>query len=70
MCFRPATVEASAECPSCGKRVNAVQGAVPKKCPFCKTALGDSFASQAGTAPDIAVAAPQAPAAPERMGGE
>ena len=37
MCFRPAEAELPpVMCPSCGKKINRIGGALPSKCPFCK----------------------------------
>lgn len=39
MCFRPTTVSKPMECPNCGKKVSALNGIVPKRCPYCKEPL-------------------------------
>ncbi len=72
MCFRPTTVEASVDCPNCGKTVHQVLGAIPNECPFCdadlssitaeiNAAAGINVASSPGT-PSV-LGAPSAPKA-------
>lgn len=68
MCFRPAEAELPpVMCPSCGKKINRIGGALPSKCPFCKEStdgIEDAAAPAAPTAPG-APAAPAAPGAPK-----
>lgn len=75
MCFRPATISSSIECPECGKKVREVLGQYPNQCPFCEAdisalvaeAMAD--ADPATGAPRSAfVSAPGAPAAPPAPG--
>ncbi|MDO4290639.1 MAG: hypothetical protein Q4C41_05365 [Eggerthellaceae bacterium] len=64
MCFRPASTDMPNKvCPSCGKEVSPML----KKCPFCKTEIGDNVApSMAGAA--SAPGAPSTPGAPSAPG--
>ena len=70
MCFRPAGVDQSIECPECGKKVNAVLGVFPDSCPFCGVKVDATMA--ASGSPAVAVsgvpAAFGAPAAPKAPG--
>lgn len=65
MCFRPADVNAgAAECPNCGKKLQAMGGVPLKKCPFCGTAL-DADEPAAPSKPPVSVpGTPQAPTTP------
>ena len=70
MCFRPATVGQSINCPMCDKKVNAVLGAMPTECPFCEADLSEIAApiNEAIGLPNIAPAAPNVPSAPKAPG--
>lgn len=61
MCFRPADTGGGIVCPNCGKKINSTMGAMPSKCPFCKTSL-DEVAEAAPT--PSATGAPNVPSAP------
>lgn len=67
MCFRPADVASAgpAQCPECGKTIEAVGGIELKACPFCGCDF-TPYLSGAKAAPDApaAPAAPKAPSAP------
>lgn len=71
MCFRPASVDQSTDCPQCGKTVNAIMGVYPESCPFCGFKY-DPEAMMAGapSAPGGTVAPkmPSAPVAPKMPG--
>ena len=64
MCFRPAGLDQSADCPNCGKRVNAVLGVFPDECPFCGAKVETGNNSSASPAPPSAPGAPNPPKAP------
>ena len=72
MCFRPAEAELPpVMCPSCGKKINRIGGALPSKCPFCKEptdGIEDAAAPAAPGAPGAPAApgAPKPPAAPQQ----
>ncbi|MCI2241357.1 hypothetical protein [Adlercreutzia faecimuris] len=66
MCFRPAEAELPPVlCPSCGKKINRIGGALPSKCPFCKTSTEGIEDAAAPAAPAAAPSAPAAPGAPK-----
>lgn len=68
MCFRPAEAELPPViCTNCGKKINRVGGALPSKCPFCKTPT-DGMDTAAAAAAPAAPAAPGAPSAPKAPG--
>jgi len=62
MCFRPAGVDQSIDCPQCGKQINAILGVFPSECPFCglDTEKAQVLIAEQGGAPG----APQAPGMP------
>lgn len=64
MCFRPPDASGGVECPNCGKKINMTNGVLPKKCPFCKTALEELGEPPAVGAPKAPGAPPQAPGMP------
>lgn len=67
MCFRPSEIAGALSCPSCGKRVFAVNDVFPQRCPFCKEELADAveaLKSGAGAPAPAAPSVPGAPAAP------
>ena len=65
MCFRPAGVDQSIDCPNCGKRVNAVLGVFPDECPFCGAKVESGGAAGGPSpVPPAAPGAPMPPAAP------
>lgn len=60
MCFRPAEAELPpVKCPDCGRQVNRVGGALPKKCPFCESSLEEFQATGTGAAMPKAAVAPR-----------
>ncbi|RDB59300.1 hypothetical protein C1878_15475 [Gordonibacter sp. 28C] len=61
MCFRPAAIETSIECPNCGKKINPVMGNVPNECPFCSIMLSASDATPAIPGVPSTPKAPNAP---------
>lgn len=67
MCFRPSSVEASVNCPQCGKAVHQVLGAIPNECPFCEADLS-SVTAAINAAAGINIPAPGAPGAPSAPG--
>lgn len=67
MCFRPAdTTAGTAECPNCGKKIQAMGGIPLKKCPFCGADFSAIVAPAVGGAG--LQSAPHAPAAPKPAG--
>ena len=64
MCFRPADVTQAQVCPNCGKKLPMKEGLKLKKCPFCKSPLGDEVTTIGGPSAPAAPGAPKAPGAP------
>lgn len=68
MCFRPADTGGGLVCPNCGKKINSTMGAMPSKCPFCKTSLDDIADSMPTSNVTGAPSVPSAPGMPKVPG--
>lgn len=69
MCFRPSSVESSANCPNCGQKINAVMGIFPQTCPYCDADLTELAAANTDTSGGLTSAfVPGAPGAPSAPG--